>query len=78
MKVSLPLPQRKGHDGVLEIPEGITVLGEDSFSYCSDFSSVIFPSTLLSVGARAFAGCPALVDVDFNEGLREIGEDAFV
>lgn len=31
------------NDGVLEIPEGVTALGEDSFSYCSDFSSVIFP-----------------------------------
>ena len=64
-------------EGVLEIPEGVTVIGEDSFSDCRELYSVIFPSTLVSVGARAFARCLALEGVEFNDGLEEIGEDAF-
>ena len=59
-------------EGVLEIPEGVTVIGEDSFSDCREFYSIVFPSTLVSVGARAFARCLALEGVEFNDGLEEM------
>lgn len=63
--------------GELVIPEGIKEIPEECF-ISSHFSTVKFPSTLKTIGSRAFKynlrlnGC-----VEFPEGLISIGSDAF-
>ena len=35
----------------ISIPEEITVIGEDDFSYCDSIETVIIPSSVTSIGA---------------------------
>ena len=47
------------------IPEGVEIIGPDAFSQY-DLTSIIFPSTLTSIGERAFHGCIGLTSVDLS------------
>ena len=58
------------------VPEGVEEIGEDVFSGNTFLRSIRFPSTLRSIGAKAFAGT-SLETLRFPESLRSIGERAF-
>ena len=72
-----PLRKLELHDGLREIKKKAfancfkKVAGEEAYG------SVSFPSTLERLEYGAFGGCPGLRHVEFNEGLREIGAEAF-
>ena len=40
--------------------------------------NVVFPSSIRSIGEKAFQGCGNLTDINFPEGLETIGKDGFV
>jgi len=61
----------------VEIPEGVTFIGNEAFSVSTALRSISLPSTLTSIGERAFEGCVALTSISLPAGLREIGELAF-
>lgn len=61
----------------LSVAEGSVFIGDNEFGYCYRLQSVMLPSTLRSVGPRAFYGCDELRQVSLPEGLLEVGEDAF-
>ncbi len=60
----------------VQLGEGIKRIGRSCFASCSTLSLINFPSTLEEIDGFAFESS-AIVDVDFQEGLRTIGEGAF-
>lgn len=63
--------------GELVLPKKLTVINELTFSYC-DFSSIIFPESLVSIGEGAFQGNPHLIGtLDIPKNVQNIGRSAF-
>lgn len=60
----------------INIPEGVTRMGEYVFEECSYLESVTFPSTLKILGTQTFRYCSNLQSVELG-GIEEIGENAF-
>ncbi len=54
----------------------VTAIGEDAFRD-TRITSVVIPSSVKSLGSRAFDGCVALASVTLPEGLESIGDHAF-
>ena len=55
------------------VNQGVTNVGESTFSYNSTIQSVVLSDTVVSVGKSAFSGCSALKTVQFGSGLTELG-----
>lgn len=61
------------------VPNGVTTIGANSFSYCSNVKSVILPQGVVTIGDSAFAYCRSLTDVTFKGDVPiSVGYDAFV
>jgi len=61
----------------IEINEGITGIGDISFSGFTRLASVTIPSTVNHVGTRAFENCKSLTGIVIPEGVTSIGKRAF-
>ena len=61
----------------IEIPDGITEIGNVAFCDSQTLKSVEFPNTLNYIGLSAFAECSSLTEVSFPESVIEIGSFAF-
>lgn len=66
-----------GSDEKLEIPEGITAIGEFAFSSRSKLVSVSLPASLERIGMGAFDRCKKLEQIEIPENVSFIGEAAF-
>lgn len=71
------LVEYTGDAETVEIPEGVTVIGEDAFSGCDSITSVVIPKGVTKIGDNAFSGCEGLKSLIIPKGLKKIGEDAF-
>ena len=58
------------------LPSGMTTIREEAFAgvACTD---LVLPDDLVSIGARAFADCAALINVYLPASLTDIADDAF-
>ena len=61
----------------VEVGEGITVLGGNSFYKFSVLTSVSLPSTLKELKGAVFVDCSSLTEVKLPEGLKSIGQNCF-
>ena len=61
----------------VQLPQGITALGEYAFRSCSALTTVTLPETLTSIGTYAFLKCSALTSITLPDGLTTIGNSAF-
>ena len=63
----------------INIPEGVTSIGDYAFYSCRSLTSINIPSSVTSIGGLAFASCSNLISVTFAEGsqLTNIGQSAF-
>ncbi len=61
----------------LVIPNGVTTMGNNAFSYCN-IRSVRIPDSLTVIPEEAFRGCSFLEKVFFPDTLVEIEENAFL
>ncbi|MBQ7499976.1 MAG: leucine-rich repeat protein [Clostridia bacterium] len=60
------------------VEEGITAIPDEQFYIYYNLESVTLPSTVASIGVRAFSSCMRLVSFDIPEsGLVSIGQQAF-
>lgn len=58
------------------IPQGVTEIGESSFSLCCNLTSIDISNSVVSVGNSAFAQCPKLSSVTMSS-VNNIGNSAF-
>ena len=61
----------------IQLPQGITGLGEYAFNYCTSLTSIDLPEGVTSIGNNAFTNCKALTSIDLPEGVKTIGNDTF-
>ena len=63
----------------IEIPSGVTSIGDYAFNECSNLTSVSFGenSQLTSIGGYAFNGCYSLTGIEIPSGVTSIGDAAF-
>ena len=59
------------------IQEGVTRIGNDAFSYCSELQSVTLPEGIVSIGDNAFSGTYALTSITLPQSLETLGSYAF-
>ena len=66
---------------ITEFPElrdtGLTALGQQAFTGCSNLVEINLPETVTSIGAQAFQNCSNLVEINLPETLTSIGGTAF-
>ena len=60
----------------LTIPESVTDIGESAFYLCTSLADTELPAGLLTVGDRAFVGCP-IAGLTIPDGVTSLGEEAF-
>lgn len=56
---------------------GVTVIAQRTFEECTELTSVVFPSTIVSIEEYAFWNCRKLKNAELPEGLKTIGQAAF-
>lgn len=59
------------------IPEGVTTIGQDAFTYCYELMNVTVPSTLRTTGTNAFSYCQALNTITFPDAFTTMGASTF-
>ena len=58
-------------------PEGITIVGQEAFTYCRSLSSLVFNEKLVEIGSWAFSDCNSLSIINLPESLQTLGDQAF-
>ena len=59
------------------IDEGVTSIGKEAFSGCTNLVSVDIPSTVSAIGKKAFSHCTSLNNVVIPAGVTAIAERTF-
>ncbi len=66
-----------GSSPLVEIPEGVSIIGNRCFAGMELIESIAVPNGVVKIGDDAFRGCSRLKYVSFPETLSEIGPNAF-
>jgi hypothetical protein len=66
---------RRGTHVLVELPEGMTTVGDVAFALCS-FTSLTLPASVTRIGKMAFAECVYLEKIVLPAGLTTIGDYA--
>ena len=60
----------------IELPDGLTSIGDFAFHYCSKLNNVIIPTSVTSIGVQAFSRT-MLVDVIIPDSVTSVDSAAF-
>ena len=66
-----------GFNNTVAIPNTVTTIGDNAFTYCTGLTSVTIPDSVTTIGDRAFSGCAGLTSVTIGNGVTTIGQYAF-
>lgn len=61
----------------INLPEGLTSIGNHAFASCSSIDNVIVPNTVTTLSNSAFSGCSNLINITLSNTLTNIGDYAF-
>ncbi|MBE6958151.1 MAG: leucine-rich repeat domain-containing protein [Ruminococcaceae bacterium] len=61
----------------LNIPDGVTSIGDYAFFYCSSLTSITIPDSVTSIGGSAFFYCRNLTSITIGDSVTSIGSSAF-
>ena len=61
----------------VEIPDGVTTLGEYAFQGCTGLTEITLPDSLTNIGQNVFYGCTGLTNITFPDSLTTINSSAF-
>lgn len=61
----------------IELPDGMTSVGDLAFYECENLSTVVLPDTVTKIGDYAFSGCDQITLLNLGSRLQYIGEGAF-
>ncbi|MBR2790144.1 MAG: leucine-rich repeat protein [Eggerthellaceae bacterium] len=61
----------------LNLPDGVSAIGQSAFENCKNLSSVVLPATLRTLSERAFFGCTSLREIAIPEGVETIPRCCF-
>lgn len=61
----------------IEIPVGVTSIGDYAFGECSHLTSIEIPNSVTSIGGGAFFCCSSLTSIEIPAGVTSIGNSAF-
>lgn len=59
------------------IPDGVTTIGEGSFWFSENLTSLIIPETVTVIEADGIRGCSGLTSIKLPSGLKSIGGSSF-
>ncbi len=62
---------------VVNVAEGVTVVGAYAFNGCDQLENITVPNTLKSINDHAFKKCDSLKKINIPEGVYSIGREAF-
>ena len=62
----------------IELPEGLTKIGQGCFVGCGSLTSIKIPSTVRAIDECVFQDCHSLERVELHEGPTSIGASAFI
>lgn len=75
--VDCVLEKYTGSDTIVEIPEGITAIGENAFYKCASLKEVSIPDSVKKIGKYAFDECESLKEIFIPDSVKEIDPYAF-
>lgn len=61
----------------IEIPSGVTNIGDYAFADCRNLASIVIPNSVTSIGEEAFVGCWKLSNLVLPNSVTSIGYYAF-
>ena len=73
-KTIIAWPEAKGH---IQIPDSVTSIGSNAFSFISSLTSITIPDSVTSIGDHAFSNCSYLASVTIPDSVTSIGNYAF-
>ena len=59
------------------IPQGIKIIGEWAFYWCSSLTTITIPDSVTSIGDGAFESCRSLTTITIPDSVTSIGDRAF-
>ena len=66
-----------GRAGDYQVPEGVTEIGENAFSFATNLTHVSIPRGLTKIGSFAFQLCSSMTNITIPASVTTIGEGAF-
>jgi len=63
--------------GCYSIKEGIRIICDRAFDWCSSLSNIVIPASVTKIGDSVFSSCSSLSSIVISDGITSIGDSAF-